>query len=49
MLLVPGVIGPNTKTNAYSSFTQFVNAINEMREDFEGNVNMIVGTKLKTL
>ena len=49
MLLVPGVIGPNTKTNTYSSFTQFANAVQEMKEDLSGNVNMIVSTKLKSL
>ena len=48
-MLVPGVIGPNTKTNTYSSFTQFVNAMNEMKEDLAGNVAIIMSGKLKTL
>ncbi len=49
MLLVPGVIGPNMKANTYNSFTQFVNAMQEMKEDLSGNVSMIVNQKLKAL
>ena len=47
--LVAGVIGHEKKTNAYSSFAQFVTEIHEFKEDNPGSTSILIGSKLKQM
>ena len=48
MFLIPGIIGPEKKTNAYTSVTDFIKETHEFMNETFGTLGKIVDSKIQT-
>ena len=49
MFLIPGIIGPDKKKNAYPSLTEFVKEVHEFKEDGMGSLIKVMDSKVKAV
>lgn len=47
--LVPGIIGPDKKNNAYTSFPQFIEEVQEFKESGMDSLIKVMDSKVKAV